>query len=362
MTLTILHTEASTGWGGQEIRILQESLGMIGRGHRIIIATPEESLIFKRAQNAGIKTLAAKFQKKNPISVFKMASFIDREKPDIVNTHSSADSWVASIAAKLSKTKPKIIRIRHLSTPIRKSFLSRLIYDILPDAVMTTGEEIRQRMIKDNGFDGSKIFSVPTGVDTVKFNPETVKPSLQINGFSVGMVGVLRSWKGHRYFLEAVPDILSQIPEAVFYIVGAGPQNENIKKIISELSLHEKVFMPGHREDIPEIMASLDVIVHPSYANEGVPQSVLQALAMGKALVASDAGAISEVVRDGETGLLIKPRDPKRLAETVIEFYRKPDLRVRLGENGRKLIVQNHSFEHMLDKIEKLYGSISINA
>jgi glycosyltransferase involved in cell wall biosynthesis len=357
----ILHTEASLGWGGQEIRILQESLGMIKRGHGIIIAAPEESLIFKRAQEAGVKTVAARFQKKNPVSIFKIASLIDRERPDIVNTHSSSDSWVASIAAKLSKTKPKIIRTRHLSTPIRKSFLSRLIYDILPDAVMTTGQEIRQQMIKDNGFDGSKIFSVPTGVDIVKFDPETVRPSLRTDGFSIGMIGVLRSWKGHKYFLEAVPEILSRIPEAVFYIVGDGPQKENIKKMISEMALDKKVFMTGHREDIPEILASLDAVAHPSYANEGVPQSVLQALAMRKAVVASDAGAISEVVIREETGLIIKPRDAKRLAEKVIELYRKPDLKARLGENGRKLVAQNHSLEHMLDNIEKLYKNILNN-
>ncbi|HAK89081.1 MAG: hypothetical protein A2077_03925 [Nitrospirae bacterium GWC2_46_6] len=365
----ILHTEASLGWGGQEIRILQESIGMIGRGHRIIIAAPEESLIFKRAQDAGVKTLAAKFRKKNPISVLKMKSLIDRERPDIVNTHSSSDSWVASIAVKLlrmhyfaTKTKPKIIRTRHLSTPIGKSFLSRLIYDMLPDAVMTTGEEIRQRMIKYNGFDGSKIFSVPTGIDIERFNPASVKPAFNADGFAVGMVGVLRSWKGHGYFIEAVPEILSRIPEAVFYIVGAGPQHENIKRMISDMALNEKVFMLGHREDVAEILASLDVIAHPSYAHEGVPQSVLQALAMERAVVASDVGAISEVVRDGETGLLMRPRDPKHIAEKVIELHGDPDLRVRLGKDGRRLVEQNHSFENMLDKIEKLYGNILDNA
>lgn len=358
----ILHTEASLGWGGQEIRILQESLGMLKRGHRIIIAAPEESLILIRAKDSGIKTVAVKFQKKNPLSIFKIASLIDKERPDIINTHSSSDSWVSSIAAKISKTRPKIIRTRHLSTPIQKSFLSRLIYDILPDAVITTGEEIRQQMIKSNGFDGSKIFSVPTGIDIEKFDPSSVIPAFNTNGFAVGMVGVLRSWKGHKYFLEAIPEILRHIPSAVFYIVGDGPQRENIKRIILEMSLSKKVFITGHREDIPEILASLDVIVHPSYANEGVPQSILQALAMKKAVVASDIGAISEVVIHKETGLLIKPRDPKLLAKKVIKLFQKPDLRVRLGENGRNLVTQNYSFGHMLDIIEKLYRNILINA
>lgn len=108
-------------------------------------------------------------------------------------------------------------------------------------------------MINDNGFSGSKIFSIPTGIDTERFSPKKIKPVLQTNGFSVGMIGVLRSWKGHRFFIEAMPHILRQIPQAVSYIVGDGPQYENIKSLIHSLSLEDKVFMLGHREDIPEV-------------------------------------------------------------------------------------------------------------
>ena len=140
------------GWGGQEIRIVNESAGMARRGHRIIVAAPVNSNIFRRAQDAGLQVLPSEFRKKNPFSVFSAVSMIDGIKPDIINTHSSSDSWVSSMAAKLSRTRPKIIRTRHLSTPISRSFPSRVIYDLLPDAVMTTGEEIRQQMIRFNGF------------------------------------------------------------------------------------------------------------------------------------------------------------------------------------------------------------------
>ncbi|MDP3296460.1 MAG: glycosyltransferase family 4 protein [Thermodesulfovibrionia bacterium] len=353
--LTILHTESSIGWGGQEIRILHESIGMIKRGYRVIIAAPEGSNIFKRARGVSINTFPTYFQKKNPISILKVLSIINREKVDIVNTHSSSDSWVTSIAARLSRVRPKIIRTRHLSTPISRSFLSRILYDVLPDAVITTGEEIKQIMVNDNGFDGSKIFSIPTGIDLERFNPTEVKPAFQANGFSVGMIGVLRSWKGHRYLIEAVPQILKDIPDAVFYIVGDGPQRENIKNLIQEFSLEEKIFMLGYREDIPEVLASLDVIVHPSYANEGVPQSILQAMAMEKPVAASNAGAIKEVVIDGEIGFLIEPKNVTQLAEKVIELYKVPELRIKFGKEGRKYVEKDFPIGKMLDKIESLY-------
>ena len=359
--LTILHTESSMGWGGQEIRIVNESAGMARRGHRIIVAAPVNSNIFRRAQDAGLQVLPSEFRKKNPFSVFSAVSMIDGIKPDIINTHSSSDSWVSSMAAKLSRTRPKIIRTRHLSTPISRSFPSRVIYDLLPDAVMTTGEEIRQRMIRFNGFRDSKIYAIPTGIDICRFNPDKVEPAFRSDSFAVGMVGVLRSWKGHVFLLRAIPDIVKHIPNAHFYNVGEGPQRENIEGIVRDMLLQDRVSLLGHREDIPEIMASLDVIVHPSYAGEGIPQSLLQALAMKRPVVASDAGAIKEIIMDNTTGYLIESENPGRIAEKVTELYQRPDLGEVFGENGRRLVVEKHSIEHMLDKIEALYRELFDN-
>ncbi|GAB4420738.1 MAG: glycosyltransferase family 4 protein [Thermodesulfovibrionales bacterium] len=360
--LTILHTESSDGWGGQEIRILQESLGMINRGHRIIIAAPGDSNIFSRAKDRGIEVIPVHFEKKNPLSLLRMISIVKREGVDILNTHSSSDSWVASVAARLSRSPVRIIRTRHLSTPIGRSVLSRIIYNVLPDAIITTGKQIRQAMISYNNFDGSRIFSIPTGIDLERFNPERVNPAFQSGGFSIGMIGVLRSWKGHRYFIQSVPEILKSIPDAIFYIVGDGPQYEDITRLIERLSLKDRVFMLGHREDIPEIIASLNMVVHPSYANEGVPQSVLQAMAMERPVVASDAGATKEVIINGKTGFLIEARNPGQIAERIIELYKNPELMVRFGKAGRKIVEKNYSIETMLDKIETLYDRLLTRA
>jgi len=222
--LSILHTESSEGWGGQEIRILLESLGMIKRGYRVVIAASSHSQISAQAPRLGIEVVRFFFQKKNPLSFWKMASLIDREKIEIVNTHSTSDSWIPSLAARLSRRKPPIIRTRHLPTPISKSVWSRFIYNKLPAAIITTGEEMKRRRIHYNRFNPAKIFSIPTGVDLDRFDPERIKAVLKKNGFSVGMIGVLRSWKGHQYFVQAVPFILKAIPNTSFNIIGDGPR------------------------------------------------------------------------------------------------------------------------------------------
>ncbi len=356
--LTILHTESSTGWGGQEIRILQESLGMIKRGYRIIIATPMHSSIFKKAKDSGIEAVPASFEKKRPHSFLEIISIINKEKIDIVNTHSSSDSWVATVAARLSSVKPAVIRTRHLSTPVGKSFLSRLIYNVLPDAVITTGEAIKERMIHYNRFNAEKIFSIPTGVDIKRFDPDKVKPCIPKKSFLIGSIGVLRNWKGHRYLLEAAPIISDYIPDASFYIVGDGPQYNNLKKITERMNIQNKVIFTGYRKDIPEILASIDVVVHPSYESEGIPQSILQAMAMKKPIIASDAGSIKEVVINKKTGFLINPKDPHSIADKVIELYNNPQMRTDFGYNARRFVEENHTIDIMIGRIEALYESI----
>ncbi len=356
--LTILHTESSLGWGGQEIRILQESLGMKARGYRVLVAASSKSLLLPRAEKAGLEIIPLDLQHKYPWIISQIVSILNKMDVHILNTHSSSDSWLATLAAKMAKRRPIIIRTRHLSTPISKNLWSRLIYDLLPDAIITTGEEIRRQMIQENNFDGDKIFSIPTGVDLEQFDPEKVKPCWPRQGFGVGMIGVLRSWKGHQYFLKAVPLILAKIPESRFHIVGDGPQFNNLKQIIEELRLQDKVFLWGHREDIPEVLASLDILVHPSYGHEGVPQIILQALAMKKPVVATPVGSITEVIIEGQTGLLVPPRDAEKIAERVIELYKNSELRQTLIDNGREYIRRKYSFQIMLDHLEDLYAAL----
>ncbi|ODA43515.1 Glycosyltransferase [Thermodesulfovibrio sp. N1] len=355
---TILHTESSLGWGGQEIRIIQEASGLRNRGYRILIAAEKNSVILKKAIQEGFEAFPVSFIKFKPSSFWKIKSLIEKENVNIVNTHSSKDSWVSIIAAKLASNKPKIIRTRHLSTPIKNNALNRLIYNILPDAIITTGDEIRKHMINDNKFNPDKIFSIPTGVDLEKFNPEKVKPLFTNKEFKVGTIGVLRSWKGHIYLLEAIPLILNHISNIKFYIVGDGPQRENIKNNIKQLNIEKWVIMTGYREDIPEILASLDVIVHPSYANEGVPQAVIQAMAMKKTVIATDTGSIKEILIDKFSGLLIEPKNKEQIAEAVISLYKDNQLRSFLGENAQRLVKDNYSFDKMLEKIENVYQKI----
>jgi len=358
----ILHTEASDGWGGQEIRILLEMGGFLKRGHRLFLAATPQSQILKEANLRGISAKAIPMNRLRwPASCLALSRLIRSEEIDIINTHSSADSWIASGAAYLSGRRPLLVRSRHLSTPISDRMTSRLLYNRLPDGIITTSEAIKADMIRKNGFDGEKIVSIPTGIDLSRFDPDRhgtglreawgIPPSAAV----VGTIGVLRSWKGHAYFIQAARLVLQKHPEAAFFIVGEGPGRPYLEKAIKENRLEGKVRLVGHCAEVERAFAALDLFVLASTGNEGVPQAVLQAFAMKKPVIATGVTGITEVVKTGETGRLVPPKDPAALAEAILLHLGRPAAGKAMAEAGRRLVEKEYHFEGMLDRVEHFY-------
>ena len=362
--LTIVHTESSMGWGGQEIRILTEALHLSVRGYRVIIGCSRESQLYVRALRAGLPVIPIPFKRAmDPQAVWHVYRVLKRERVEILNTHSSVDSWVASFAGRLAGVA--IVRTRHLSVPLKRNPMARLVYSRLCDRIVTMGEAIRQLLIREAGVEPSKVVSIPTGVNLEQFDPlrrdgHVIRKELGIAEDIplIGMVTVLRSWKGHRIFLQAIPLVLKAVPSARFLIVGDGPQRENIQGWVEGMGLNEVVMMVGHREDIPELLAALDIVVLSSTAAEGVPQALVQALAMQRPVVATDVGGVGELIRDGETGLLIPPHDPQALARSVIKLLRDRGLSKELACRGRQLVQRHYSLELMLERLEALYQEL----
>src|SRR6185503_9711915 len=130
--MRILHTESSRGWGGQEIRILREAEGMRKRGHEVILAVNRGGALVPRAREAGFQVYELPFKKAlSWKAIYALVKICKTDRIDLINTHSSLDAWIGGIAARLCKKK--IIRTRHLSTPIRKGLNSRILYRALTD-------------------------------------------------------------------------------------------------------------------------------------------------------------------------------------------------------------------------------------
>jgi glycosyltransferase involved in cell wall biosynthesis len=155
--------------------------------------------------------------------------------------------------------------------------------------------------------------------------------------------------------LEAFKKIITEGVRAYLLLVGEGPYREVIEEKIMQLGLQPWVRLAGFREQVAPWFALMDVVVLASYANEGVPQSLLQALAMSKPVVGTDVGGIPEVVIDGETGLLASPRDSQTLGVAMGRLWGDLNLRQQLGHRGREVVVERFSMEQMAAEIEAVY-------
>ena len=359
--MRILHTESSMGMGGQEYRVLLEAQGMEMRGHVVVLAAPQGSQLAILAQERGLQIKTTTSGNRGWMTL--IPAYLGMMKQwgiDVVNTHGSLDSWTASIAGRISSRRPIIIRTRHKSTPVSRSIRHRLLYGRLPHVVTTTGEAVRQELIRRNGLSPSRVVSIPTGVDLERFHPQppdaSLRKSLGIGsqGPLVGAVTFLRPEKGMEVLIEAVRLLKKALPAVECLIIGDGAEKPALSARIRELGLERCVHMVGFREDIPALLALLDVVVIPSF-EEGIPQALTQALAMERPVVASAVGGVPEVVQDGVTGLLVPPRNPAILSEKIAFLLHHPSSGARMGQMGRQVIQERYSMESMLTRTEHMY-------
>lgn len=356
--IKIVHSEASCGWGGQEIRILEEARGLIARGHEVNIICPGQARIYAEAPRFGVPATALPIGRKRLPGLLAMRRWLAEHRPDVINTHSSTDSWLAGLACKTLPHPPAIVRTRHISAPIAVNPSSRWLYGRSAQHVVTTGEALRQTLIGDLGLKPDKVTSVPTGIDPVRFAPGDKKAArlalgLDPDAHYLGIVATLRSWKGHSYLLEAYARLA--LAGWKLIIVGEGPQLDNIKTKIAELGLDERVLLVGQRTDPEAWMRALDIFSLPSYANEGVPQSIMQAMLIGLPIVTTPVGAILEAVSDGDTALVVEPKNTAALTDALAHLVHDQQLAQRLGAAAQKRATEHFTLDRMLDKMEHIF-------
>jgi len=361
-TFRILHTEWSSGWGGQEQRILLESLMLQRLGHQVLIAGQPESGILAKARAAGIPVAEVRIRRAfDPLALIELTRLMRAEKIDVVNTHSGKDSWVAGFAAKLAGAD-LLIRTRHLSVPISNHPLN-FVYR-MPDGIVTTGEALRETMVRDNRIPAQKIISIATGVPLERFEPTlsgtTIRKEFGIPQEAplITMVAVLRSMKRHDLLVETAALLKQDFPQLRWLIVGEGPKRGAIERQIEELGLQKQIRLTGYRQDIPQILAASDIAVLTSDKFEGVPQSLSQAMAMGKPVIAAPIGSTRELIEDGQTGLLAETGQATSFAAGVARLLRDEPLRARLGQTAREHILARYSDRIMAERTIAFYQEL----
>lgn len=360
--LTIVQVASNLeSWGGLELHLLNLSVQLRSRGHRVIVAGQPGRFVLVRAQALGLETFEATVRRQSDWTDFRRyQDFLRREKVDVIHAHNQDDALVPAAAARMAGV-PASFLTWHLPHPFRNRARGRLILALLHKRLIAISGSVRD-MHLENGVAPGRMEVIHHGTDVEAFRTLTADvPALRASlgltseDLAVGIVGRVAPEKGHRDLVEALSLLSDRHPCLRAVVVGNGSDMPNLQREVSENGLGRRVVFAGFRDDVNNVMAALDIVAVPSVWPEPCSAAIQQGMALGKPVVASRMGGTPEIVADGETGLLVPASDPGALAEAISRLADSPEERRRMGEAGRARVEAHFTLQRMTDAVETLY-------
>jgi len=286
-------------------------------------------------------------------------------KPDILHTHLYHPNLYGRLASLGMGLRGVVASVHNSYTRVK---LHRCLWNFLlsgvTDQVLVSSPRVWQDVRTWDRVPAGKIMVFPYGIrlDDLEesLDPALLKAELGVAGFVLGMVGRLEEQKGHRLLMAALPEVSRAIPNLTVLLVGEGREMEALRRQVEELGVSSLVHFLGTRRDLPRLFRAMDLFIQPSLW-EGLPLTLLMAMGAGLAVVGTQVSGVTEVIADGANGWLVPPGDSQALAHAIIELYRQPGLRSRMGEAARQKVAGNYSQQAMLRRLEEVYLKIMEN-
>jgi len=292
-----------------------------------------------------------------------LRSLIRRFRPDILHTWLPTANTIGRLAA-LGRRIPVWVASERAADiwkgPLRRWLDRRL--EKHTARIICNAHALHRFLVQRIGLRAEKITVIPNGLDLAEFDEdasrEPAAPAPRPHrGPLIGSVGRLELQKGTAHLLAAMPRILSVLSDADLWIIGDGPQGPTLREQARDQGVSEHVHFLGYRSDVPALLKRLDLFVLPSLW-EGLPNAALEAMAAGRAVVATRVDGTPEAVADNTTGLLVPPRDPRALADAITHLLTHPDLRSRMGAAGRERVAELFSMDAMVQRTEAVYRQL----
>ena len=293
-------------------------------------------------------------------SIRELKKIINEERIDIVHAHTRVSQVAGYFAARMADT-PYITTCHGFFN----KRLGRRLFDFWGGKVIAISGPVKESLVNDFGVKPERIKVIHNGVDVDRFlkaySPgeiQDIKRALALKAVPViGTIGRLSSVKGHVFFIEAFKDMLAKGRHAEGIIVGNGPEEEGLKKLVRRYGMEGSFHFFASDADTARYLAAMDVFVFPS-VKEGLGLSLLEAMAAARPCVASRIGGISDIITDGENGILFSVGDTKALADSIMRLVDNDDMRMRFGESARRLVKERFSLDIMADRISNLYSEV----
>ena len=351
---------------GAAIQLRDLARGLVARGHRVLVLTRASNRWAAEAETAGFAHLGWFRAPGDPGGALKLARLIRRQGVDVVHAHKGGGRTLALLARTVMPAgeHPPLVTNRGVSFPMTR--LSRWIDGSrLVSRVVAVCEAIKADLIRQ-GLPGGKVEVVYSGTDTDRFDPARVDGAavrrelgLAVENRLVTQIGI-REPKGNDDVVRAFARVHALRPDARLLLVGARPSSRRpLDLLVAAAGLGRVVTIWGYRDDIPEILAASDVSVDASHVGLGITGTLRESLALETPVVATAAMGNPELVRDGETGLLVPPRDPAAIAAAVLRLLGDPPWAKELGRAGRRLVVARFSTRTKVERLEALYRTLA---
>jgi len=367
--MKILHLISSGGMYGAEavVATLASNLQCLGEDTLVGIfdnAHRPKNDASDRIEKAGLKVIRIPCRGRVDLQTVRaIRKLIRTEQIDILHTHGyKADIYGYFATRRLGIL---IIATRHNQRGLQHTLAIRLyeFFDILFlrrfNVVAAVSDLIAGELLRA-GVAPHKVTVIGNGIDLSLFVGASPTLSEELDKgqrLLIGTAGRLIPQKGIEYFLVAASEVLKEFPSLLFVIVGEGSHRSTLERLIKDLGIERSVVLTGPRVDMPNVYASFDVFVLPSL-EEGMPMTVLEALASGLPVVATKVGAVAKLVCPNQTGILVRPSEAKDLAGALISLIGDPELRLRLGQNGRSLVRNEYSSSVMSQRYLRLYEGL----
>jgi glycosyltransferase involved in cell wall biosynthesis len=358
-----LHIDTARTWRGGQNQVLLTVNGLNALGHRAALVAHADGVLRSRADEGLELIPIAPRTELDLAAAWRLSRVVKNLRPEIVHAHDAHATAMASLALSLGSPAPApaLIVSRRVDFHLRRNSFSRWKHRQV-DCFVAASEAIRQILIAD-GVPAERTVTVHEGIDVERV---LAAPTVNVHETFwlphhapvVGNVAALVPHKGQRHLVEAAHLVVREIPDARFVILGEGELREPLERQIRDHHLEKHVLLPGFRTDVLGCIKGFDLFAMSS-VTEGLGTSLLDAMACSRAIVATRAGGIPEIVEDGRNGVLVEPRDHGAMARAIVRLLGDESLRQRMGAAGRARVAARFSVERMVEETAAVYARVA---
>jgi glycosyltransferase involved in cell wall biosynthesis len=351
--LKILHIDPERNWGGGEAQVFGLLAQLAAREHQNDLLAHPDGLLSTRCRILNVKIRPLVMRNDLDVRcVVPVRRLVGEMGYDIVHFHTKRAHTLALWLPRGGR-RPRYVVTRRMDYAEPRSWYTNHLYNRRVDGVVAISQTIADVLIRA-GVENEKIRVISSGIDPRMFEEIQMKKALERDAVVLGCLAGLDERKGHRYLLEAAALLKADGLNIHYKIAGDGPLRAQLEERAARLGLGDDVQFLGFVSDTAEFLASVDFLAMPSLY-EGLGVAALEAMAAGKAIVASRVGGLTESVLDGVTGVLVPARDPAALAAGIAKLARSRSLAEAMGNQGRERVRQHFSLENMALQNESFY-------